>query len=196
MAERLVTFTLDTNCLIDVEDNRPARDSVLQLVDAADKGLADVAMVASSASERQPGGVYLKTFTSFRDRMHELGFGSIKMLMPIAKWDLSFWDHAIRPSEPQMQREQLIFETLFPDTPYSWQEYAAANGLEIEQINDARAFKWRNRLCDAQAFWAHDDNGRTVFVTSDGRFKKRLSRKREFLTSMIATPMEAARDLL
>jgi hypothetical protein len=192
----MITFTLDTNCLIDVDDNRPARGSVLQLIDAADKGFADVAMVASSASELQPGRQYLKTFASFRDRMQELGFGSIKLLMPIAYFDLSFWDHAIMPSQPQMQRERLIFETLFPGTPYNWLEYAAATGLDIEQIDNPRAFKWRNRLCDAQAFWAHDDNQRDVFVTGDERFKKQLSTKSEFRTSTIATAIEAARDFL
>jgi hypothetical protein len=62
----ITTFTLDTNCLIDVAENRPARDSVLRLIAAADRGTADVAMVASSASERQPGGGYLETFTSFK----------------------------------------------------------------------------------------------------------------------------------
>jgi hypothetical protein len=199
MAERLqvnqmVTFTLDTNCLIDVDEKRPARDSVLQLIAAADKGIADVAMVASSASERQPGGQYLKTFVAFKDRMQKLGFGSVKMLMPIAYQDLSFWDYAILPSDSQKQRERLIFETLFPDTPYSWQEYAAANN--VKEIDAPLAFKWRNKLCDAQAFWAHDDNRRDVFVTSDERFRMRLSTKKKFLTSTIATPIEAARDLL
>jgi hypothetical protein len=192
----ITTFTLDTNCLIDVAENRPARDSVLRLIAAADRGTADVAMVASSASERQPGGGYLETLASFRDRMQELGFGSLKMLKPIARFDLSFWDHAIMPSESQTERERLIFETLFPDTSYSWQEHAAAAGIETQRIDDPRAFKWRNRLCDAQAFWAHDDNRRDVFVTSDERFKKRLSKRREFLASTIATPIEAARDLL
>jgi hypothetical protein len=189
----VITFTLDTNCLIDVEDNRPARDSILRLIAAADRGFADVAMVASSAAERQPGGGYLKTLTAFKDRMQQLGFDSVKMLMPIARWDLSFWDYGILPSEAQMQRERLIFETLFPDTPYSWQEYAAATG--IERLDEPSAFKWRNRLCDAQAFWAHDDNQRHVFVTSDARFEKRLSTVKVFLTSTIATPVEAA-DLL
>ena len=93
------------------------------------------------------------------------------------------------PSESQLQRKRLIFETLFPDTPYSWQEYAAANG--IEKLDNPLAFKWRNRLCDAQAFWAHDDNRRIVFVTSDARFKKRLSPIGPFSRHMIVTPAEA-----
>jgi hypothetical protein len=53
--DMIVTFTLDTNCLIDVDDGRPAAPYVLRLIEAADKGVADVALVASSASERQPG---------------------------------------------------------------------------------------------------------------------------------------------
>jgi hypothetical protein len=122
--------------------------------------------------------------------MHKVGFGSVKLLKPIARWDLSFWDYAIQPTDSQMHREQLIFETLFPDIPYHWQDYATSNG--IEALDKPQAFKWRNRLCDAQAFWGHVENKRDVFVTSDARFKRRLSPKDgPFSADTIATPAEA-----
>jgi hypothetical protein len=188
--DMIITFTLDTNCLIDVDDNRPAATYVKGLIEAADKGFADVAMVASSASERQPGGGRLKTIEQFKSRMHKLGFGSVKLLKPIARWDLSFWDYEIQPTDAQMLLEELIFETLFPDVPYRWQDYAASH--EIESVDEPKAFKWRNRLCDAQAFWGHVENKRDVFVTSDARFKKRLSAKGgPFSADTIATPADA-----
>lgn len=191
----MITFTLDTNCLIDVEDYRPARDYVLRLINAADSGIASVAIVASSASERQPGGIYLDSFSAFQDRMNELGFGSVSLLMPIARWNLSFYGFGVWADDRQTRREQLIFETLFPSFPFHWQDYALANGLDIDCLNDPLAFKWRNRLCDAQGFWAHDKNRRDVFVTSDRNFEKRLSTVSDFANSVISTPEQAAARL-
>jgi hypothetical protein len=183
-----------TNCLIDVADSRPAGSSVMRLIEAADAGVADVAMIASSASERQPGGGFLETINDFKARMHQLGFGSVKLLEPIARWELSFWDYAIQPTDSQTNNEQLIFETLFPNIPYHWQDYAALNG--IEALDEPQAFKWRNRLCDAQAFWGHVENRRDVFVTSHARFKRRLSPSGgPFSAHTIATPAEAVEIL-
>jgi hypothetical protein len=186
----VIAFTLDTNCLIDVDDNRAAASSVMRLIEAAGKGAADVAMVASSASERQPGGGLLKTIDEFKLRMQKLGFGSVKLLKPIARWQLTFWGHSIQPTDSQLHCEQLIFETLFPELPYHWQDYASSNG--INALDDPQSFRWRNRLCDAQAFWGHVDNKRDVFVTSDRRFKRRLSKKGgPFSAETITTPAEA-----
>jgi len=53
----------------------------------------------------------------------------------------------------QTERERLIFETLFPDTSYSCKSTRQRAGIETQLIDDPRAFKWKNRLCDAQAFW-------------------------------------------
>lgn len=191
----MTTFTLDTNCLIDVEDNRPARDFVLRLIDAADRGVASLAIVASSASERQPGGAYLDNFSGFQSRMNALGFGCVSLLMPIARWNFSFYGFGVWADDRQTEREQLIFETLFPNFPFRWQDYALANGLDVDCINDPIAFKWRNRLCDVQAFWAHDENRRDVFVTSDKNFEKRLSIVSEFAKSVILTPAQAVEQL-
>lgn len=80
----LISFTLDTNCLIDVDDDRPAKPFVLALLEAAKSGVADVAIVASSAAERQPGGGHLSDFGQFQQRMNQLGFGHVGLLMPIA----------------------------------------------------------------------------------------------------------------
>ncbi|MBN9031202.1 MAG: hypothetical protein J0I23_15480, partial [Rhizobiales bacterium] len=95
----MIKFTLDTNCLIAVEDGRAERSSVLSLIDAQRQEAADLAMVASSAAERQIGGGALENIEEFRKRMETLGFGGIELLKPIAVWNLSYWDFAIYPSD-------------------------------------------------------------------------------------------------
>jgi len=55
-------FTLDTNCLIAIDEGRPAATAVRALADAHLAGTAHVAVVAMSASEKQQHGSYLRNF--------------------------------------------------------------------------------------------------------------------------------------
>jgi hypothetical protein len=50
------SFTLGTNCLIAIDEDRPEAVAVRALADAHAAGKADVAAVAISASEKQSGG--------------------------------------------------------------------------------------------------------------------------------------------
>ena len=78
-------FTLDTNCLIDVEDGRPAAIYVKQILRAALDGIADVAMVASAieesgghflvAKDRRPFGLALRRWRHVDGFIHVLTAG-------------------------------------------------------------------------------------------------------------------------
>lgn len=195
MRKPILRFTLDTNCLIDVDDGRLAKGDVLAIIEAARRGEADVAMLASSASERQPGGGHLDNFGDFQKRMIDLGLSDIALLRPLGKLGVCYWGFSIYGDEKTVAREQLIFETLFPTIPYKWTDYAAANGLDQEALTSRGAWKWRNALCDAQAFWCHENDERDVFVTSDANFARRLAAASAFSTAKVNTPAEAA-DML
>ncbi|MBY2921031.1 hypothetical protein HF259_06205 [Rhizobium leguminosarum] len=184
-------FTLDTNCLIAVEDNRPEKDAVLSLVAAAKDGRADVAIVASSASERQIGGGYLANIGDFVTRLGELGFGHLELLKPIGAFDVSFYDHAIYPSPEQIELQKEIFSALFPTIEPSWSKHAAGRGVEPTEFDSPEGWKWRNKLLDVQAMWAHLNYDRDVFVTSDKNFARRLLSKERFGDVIITTPGEA-----
>ena len=47
------TFTLDTNCIIAVDESRPEAAAILELARTHQTGRASVGLVAISASERQ-----------------------------------------------------------------------------------------------------------------------------------------------
>ncbi len=49
----MLTFTLDTNCIIAVEDERPEAEHIRKLAEAHSQGVADVSLVAMSASENE-----------------------------------------------------------------------------------------------------------------------------------------------
>lgn len=187
----MLSFTLDTNCLIAVDEGRPERTAVMEIIAAAKEGLADVAMVASCASERQVGGRYLSTIDELRERMKALGFGHIVLLKPIMTWDLSFWDHAILASEEQLARQEAIFRTLFPNTEPDWPTFAKARNLPPDDLTTRAAWHWRNKYCDVQALWAHDNHGRDFFVTTDRDFDP-IRSAAAFSTLQVVTPEAAA----
>lgn len=193
MTAKTLSFTLDKNCLIDIEDDRPAKPHVLALIEAANDSRADVAMVASAASERQIGGGALTSIVPFRERMAALGFGAIGLLRPIGYWEISFHDWSLY-GDGIVDREREIFRALFPGREPKWADFAAAAGVGADS-RDAPYWRWRNFLCDAQAYWAHEHNGRNVFVTSDANFRKRLTASAGFPAAVIATPAEAAARL-
>ena len=58
------TFTLDTNCVIDVAEKRPAAKAVQALADAHAAGKADVAVIAITASEKKQDEHYSGVITS------------------------------------------------------------------------------------------------------------------------------------
>jgi hypothetical protein len=187
----MLKFTLDTNCLIDIDEDRPAAQFVKRLLNTASEGLIDVAMVASSASERQQNGEFLENMEIFKARVERLGFGHLLLLPPpLARWGINFWGNGLYGGVKSKARETLIYKTMFPNAPKEWADYAAAKNADPKDTTSNAYFRWRNQILDAQAFRAHEHHGRDVFVTSDGRFKC-LMGKPDFPDAIIEEPHEA-----
>ncbi|WP_457587326.1 hypothetical protein [Ensifer canadensis] len=187
-----VTFTLDHNSFIHLEQGTAEGQAVAAILKVAKRGGAHIAVAVSSASEKILGGAYPGDIDHFRFRMNAVGLGEAPLLQTIAKCGLSYWDWGICPTPDQQAREAFIFRTLFPTIAPEWPDFAALNGLDPEDLTTPGAHKWRNPLCDVQAFWAHDDAERDVFVTTDRRFARKLSRSPEFAAAKVRTPTEAA----
>jgi hypothetical protein len=84
------TFTLDTNCLIAIDEARPETYAVRALVDAHAAGAAHVAVVAIAASERQRSGGYMENFGDFQRRLAVLGIEHIGILQPMFYSDITY----------------------------------------------------------------------------------------------------------
>jgi hypothetical protein len=186
------SFTLDTNCIIDVDQGQSSAADVLRLVKAHSAGEADVALVAVSASERQRGGMYLPNYSDFEKRVLTLGFSHLTVLLPILYWDIGFWDKGLVSDATMVKREREIHAILFPTIQFDWLAYAEATGATA--VTDDIAKKWRNAFCDRQMYWAHDHNNRDVFVTRDPNFRK-LSKAADFPTARIMSTSEACKIL-
>jgi hypothetical protein len=158
------SFTLDTNCLIAIDEGRPEAGAIRTLAHAHSLGKADVAAI--SASEKQKSGHYIKNFTEFRDRLASLGPNHLRIIRPMAYFDISFWDYCLLSDDLMIALERQIHVSLFPNVEFSWQDYCRTNG--IDPIPMSPNGKWRNCKCDVQAVWSHIQARRDVFVMNDG----------------------------
>jgi hypothetical protein len=165
------TFTLDTNCLIAVENNEPAAEAIRALADAHTKQSADVAVVAMSASEKPQGGRSIRNFSEFQNRLEVLGWTHLKIILPMMYWNITFWDHAFWVDDAMTDLERRIHAILFPTARFLWQDHCRDENIDPMQIPFGTT--WSNRKCDVQAIWSHIHGGRSVFVTSDKNFHKK-----------------------
>jgi hypothetical protein len=161
------TFTLDTNCVIAIEECRPESAAVRALADAHAAGRAHVAIVAMSASEKQRTGSHVHNFEEFRQRLVSLGLDHLDILKPMAYFDITFLDWCLLTDGPMERLERQIHSVLFPTVEFNWHDYCSVHGLDL---NTLPAGKWRNCKCDVQALWSHIHSKRNVFVTSDQNF--------------------------
>ena len=98
----MLSFTLDTNCILALDDvrNDPTSqrtaeaDSIRLLAAAHSAGKASVGVVAISASERQRHDSHFENFSVFEQRLSALGIGHLELLHPILYYDVTFWDAA------------------------------------------------------------------------------------------------------
>ncbi len=162
----MLTFTLDTNCIIALDEKRPEAAHLQSLIAAHDAGNADVGLVAISASERQKKGGPLEDFRHFEQRLASLGLDRLVLLPPMFYWDLGFWDQALWADDEKEALELKIHSVLFPNIDFLWSVFCQARGVD-QNSHEAR---WRNAKCDVQALWTHIHHHRDVFVTSDMNF--------------------------
>lgn len=187
-------FTFDTNCMIDIELNRPSAPFIQKIVQAHRDEKVDAAFVAVSASERQKGDYFLDTYDDFVGRLRSLGLDDVPQILGMSYWGISYWGNALFTDEGMLNREREIHNILFSKLEFDYCDFARSNEIIDDDALSLKAFKWRNAWCDRQMLWAHDFHARDVFVTSDKNFKEKMDQiTSENIT--ICTPKEAAQLL-
>lgn len=186
----MLTFTFDTNCIIDLDMGTPPAQFVRSIIAAHRNGQADAAFVAVSASERQKGDFYLPTYKTFVQRLTSLGVQDIPQILGMAHVGLSYIGRALISGREGTAREKQIHSALFPNMGFDFADFAASNKIAAGDVLSPKAKKWRNAWCDRQMLWAHDFHARDVFVTSDRNFRK-LAGSVGFQNLRVHTPEEA-----
>lgn len=123
MTTPMLKFTLDTNCVIAVDENRIESTYVQQLAHAASRGTVDVAVVAIMASEKQKHGGYLRSFSEFEQRMKLLGLGHLKFALPLAYFDICYWDKCLWAGSDDIALDRKIQKTLFSNIEYDFGDF-------------------------------------------------------------------------
>jgi len=185
------TFTLDSNCIISIDEGGGDAALVRSLVDAHEAGKAQVAVVAIAAAEKQRTGSYLDNFDAFRDRLAALNLAHLEILKPMACFDISFPGWCIEADDAMAALEQQIHDALFPQSEFGWQDFADANDLDPDSLSPYG--DWRSRRCAVLEMLAHIHSKRDVFVTADDEFYK-PTKKAALLTlgaGRIERPAEA-----
>jgi hypothetical protein len=189
----MLRFTLDHNCIIDIDEDRQPRAGCLRaLLARHDAGEIEVRLVATSASERQQSGPYLETFGQFQDRLAALGLEHLQLLAPILVLGVSYADWCILAGPDDIALMKRIHSVLFPGQPLDLQDAFAAAGDQADPVVIEQ--KWRNHELDVHALWCHVHYNGDIFVTSDDVFFKQ--QKREPLAKLgaarILRPCDAA----
>lgn len=184
----MLRFTLDTNCVIDVEEGRTNAPLVRQLVKLHRNRSIVVSVSAIGASEKQRIGGYAQTFAEFQDKLKAVGFDSLEVLRPKAYWGIVYWDYCVWADEKD-RLERDIHNILFPNIEFIWVEYARVRGLPMDILEP----KWLNPKCDVLAMWCHIKQQGDVFVTRDKNFHKpsKKERLRQLGAGIIVNPQEA-----
>jgi len=173
-------FALDTNCIIDLEEDRPAATFVREIVQAWRAGRIELAVVAVSASENQKSGIASRTFVEFERKLENVGLAEVAHLLPLMKWDIFYWDHALWSNDEMANLATAIQGVLFPNT-----KLEAPDNIEKNSI-------WRNRQCDVLTAWAVAFHKWGCLVTSDTNFHDHKAELQELGIMELLRPQEAA----
>lgn len=174
---RKVTF--DTNCIIDMEEERPDSVFLKSIVSLWRSEKIKLSVVAVSASENLPGGRINETYGQFQEKLAAVNLNGVCELHPLAYWDVFYWDHALWADEEMIGKAKKIRDVLFPNT----EEEAPTGEKELRA--------WRNKLCDVLVAWSHAHHNWDVLVTRDENFHKKKGKLEELGIKSILYPKEA-----
>lgn len=180
MARKMV---LDTNCLIDLEENRPDACHVSTLIRAWKKEQVELAVVAVSASENQPTCIASQDFGVFVAKLNNVRLTGVHHLLPLAIWDVFYWDHALWSSAEMAALESKIRGILFP----------GISTTPPTNINENSV--WRNRMCDVLVAWSSIHHHWGCLVTRDKNFHDHKIELAALGLPEVLYPADAARHI-
>lgn len=158
--------TLDTNCIIALEEERDYAGAIRNLISMHEAGQINLRVVGISASEKQPNGKMAPTFSLFKDRLTSLGLGNVGILIPPAYTDISYIENCYLAAQNGELLEAEIHFVLWPNLKFKFFQYEQV----ADKTNPNWKWKWINRKCDTLAFLSHVMAGSGLFVSNDKVF--------------------------
>ncbi|MCR6654677.1 MAG: hypothetical protein NVV63_02450 [Opitutus sp.] len=162
-------YTLDTNCVFALEEERAEAVFIRRLLARCASGLATTQIAAIAAAERRRCGEPIENFSEFQRRLDQLGFGAATILTPPAYVGIAFVDYCRIHSDEAEELERKIHDILFSSVPF---EFVGG------EMGTAAWKRWLNAKCDVLTMWCHLHYGGEVFVTADENFHRASKKPR------------------
>src|SRR2546426_9472599 len=115
-------FTIDTNCIIDLERDTEFAPPLRELIAAHRRGEAKGAVPAVAASEVQRDGQYLENFGQFDERLAQAGLDGLRLIHPIAYYGISVYGLCYLSDDGMVELERKIHAVLHPSVPFRSEE--------------------------------------------------------------------------
>ncbi|WP_227538453.1 hypothetical protein [Tritonibacter mobilis] len=171
-------LTLDWNCVIEVEEQRPQADYVVDLINRHRQGQFEVALLAASASENSKSKRFPGNACFFETRVQSLGWHDLPLVPMPSIIGLSYIDCCyLVDDDVKFKRDMdALWSAIAPKVPRQPTEHlSTGTRLNDDAIQSEELSKWRNTWCDVISAYSHIHDGRDVFITNNTRdFQKIL----------------------
>src|SRR6266699_1593675 len=114
-------LTLDTNCIIDLEQNNSLALPLQRLIFLHNDQKITLRVAAISASERKLNGKYAANFAEFQQKIAAVGLGNVEILAPIAYSGITFVERSLSADEAMIELERRIQVVLFPTIDFNYE---------------------------------------------------------------------------
>jgi hypothetical protein len=165
-------FTLDWNCVIEVEEQRRQAAAVQALIAAHRSGQVEVALLAASASENTRSKMLPGNASLFKARVSALNWDDLPLVPMPGIWGLSYWGHAYDVADTAAFEHKFgdIWAVIAPRVARDPQEHLKeSQSLEGGAIQSEALSRWRNTWCDVMSAYTHIQEKQEVFVTNNTR---------------------------
>ena len=183
----MLHVTFDTNLLIDVEEKRAGFEQLLEILALHNTGKIKICIPAIAASEKLFDAQHTPNYRLFENYLSNLGIKDFEELIPLAYWDMCFFDHCLFAGNESVALDHSIHKILFPNIEPECRDFCEKRGLPLNDVDP----KWRNAKIDVQMLWCHIYHKKDIFITRDENFKRKSSELNSKLCKVvIMTPID------
>ena len=188
-------LTLDWNCVIEVEEDRPQAGYVKDLIRGHRQGQFEVALLAASASENAKSKRFPGNASLFVERVSALGWRDLPLVPMPAVIGLSYFDFCYYVGDADKFKHDMdaLWQAIAPKVPRRPTDHLPKGiALSDDAIQSEHLWKWRNTWCDVVSAYSHIHDGRDIFVTNNTRdFQNNADKLSTLGMRCITSPMEA-----
>lgn len=166
----MISVTIDTNLVIDLEEKRQGWENVQKLIELHSEGKIELNVPAIMASEKFVDSKPVDNFNNFKTFVEQLGFTNVEFLPPILYFGITFLDYHLLASKDMIKLEKEIHNIMFPNIEFEYSEYCKNSGIDINKKPLDK--DWLNAKCDVLSIWSHIYHKKGVFITKDTDFHK------------------------